>query len=175
METVAPALCVCVPTQSCPTLCNVMDCSLPGCFVYRVLTGKNTRVGCHLLLQWIFPTEGLNPHVLCLLHWQVDSFTTEPPGLRVLFFCMWFSWAGWFGGPAPGSGPALERLTQGELSPQQVLEHQSQLLLAPQKDMYIYLSLLSSPRGCHTKEAAIQPSCPAGKLIRTVAKHPTSC
>mgnify|MGYP007134207016 CR=1 FL=1 len=84
-------------------------------------------------------------------------------------------WAGWFGGPAPGSGPALERLTQGELSPQQVLEHQSQLLLAPQKDMHIYLSLLSSPRGCHTKEAAIQPSCPAGKLIRTVAKHPTSC
>ena len=66
--------------------------------------------------------------------------------------------AGWFGGPAPGSGPALERLTQGELSPQQVLEHQSQLLLAPQKDMHIYLSLLSSPRGCHTKEAAIQPS-----------------
>ena len=78
-------------------------------------------------------------------------------------------------GTSPCSGPALERLTQGGLSPQQVLEHQSQLLLAPQKDMHIYLSLLSSPRGCHTKEAAIKPSCPAGKLIRTVAKHPTSC
>ena len=29
--------------------------------------GKNTRVGCHALLQGIFPTQGLNPH-LCLLH-----------------------------------------------------------------------------------------------------------
>ena len=31
---------------------------------------KNTGVGCHFLLQGIFPTQGLNPH---LLHWQVDS------------------------------------------------------------------------------------------------------
>ena len=31
---------------------------------------KNTRVGCHFLLQGIFPTKGLN---LCLLHLQVDS------------------------------------------------------------------------------------------------------
>ena len=35
--------------------------------------GKNTGVGCHLLLQGIFPTQGLNPHLLRLLHWQVDS------------------------------------------------------------------------------------------------------
>ena len=26
--------------------------------------GKNTRVGCHLLLQGIFPTQGLNPRLL---------------------------------------------------------------------------------------------------------------
>ena len=32
--------------------------------------GKNTGVGCHSLLQGIFPTQGLNPH---LLHWQADS------------------------------------------------------------------------------------------------------
>ena len=31
--------------------------------------GKNTGVGCHFLLQGIFPTQGSNPH---LLHWQVD-------------------------------------------------------------------------------------------------------
>ena len=30
-------------------------------------------MGCHLLLQGIFPTQGLNPHLLCLLHWQVDA------------------------------------------------------------------------------------------------------
>ena len=35
--------------------------------------GKNTRVGCHFLLQGVFPTQGLNPCLLCLLHWQVGS------------------------------------------------------------------------------------------------------
>ena len=34
--------------------------------------GKNTGVGCHLLLQGIFPTQGLNPQLLCLLHGQSD-------------------------------------------------------------------------------------------------------
>ena len=36
-------------------------------------TGKNTRVGCHFLLQGTFPTQGLNPYLLHLLHWQADS------------------------------------------------------------------------------------------------------
>ena len=40
---------------------------------------KNTGVGCHALLQGIFPTQGLNPHLLCLLHWQVDYLPPEPP------------------------------------------------------------------------------------------------
>ena len=35
--------------------------------------GKNTGVGCHFLLQAIFPTQGLNLHLLCLLHWQANS------------------------------------------------------------------------------------------------------
>ena len=30
--------------------------------------GKNTGVGCHALLQRIFPTQGLNLHLLCLMH-----------------------------------------------------------------------------------------------------------
>ena len=33
-------------------------------------TGKNTGVGCHFLLQGIFPTQGSNPH---LLLWHADS------------------------------------------------------------------------------------------------------
>ena len=41
------------------------------------LPGKNTGVGCHFLLQGIFPTQGWNP---CLFHCQADSFTTVPPG-----------------------------------------------------------------------------------------------
>ena len=35
--------------------------------------GKNTRANCHFILQRIFPTQGLNLHLLSLLHWQVDS------------------------------------------------------------------------------------------------------
>ena len=35
--------------------------------------GKNTGVGCHFLLQGSFLTQGLNPGLLHLLHWQVDS------------------------------------------------------------------------------------------------------
>ena len=30
--------------------------------------GKNTGVGCHVLLQGISPTQGSNLHFLCLLH-----------------------------------------------------------------------------------------------------------
>ena len=43
-------------------------------------SGKNTGVGYHFLLQVIFLTQGLNPHFLCLLHWQVESLLTEPSG-----------------------------------------------------------------------------------------------
>ena len=35
--------------------------------------GKNTGVGCHFLLQGIFLTQGSNPHLLRLLHWQAGS------------------------------------------------------------------------------------------------------
>ena len=42
--------------------------------------GKNTGVGCHFLLQGIFPTEGLNLAHLRLLHWWAGSLPTEPPG-----------------------------------------------------------------------------------------------
>ena len=39
--------------------------------------GKNTGVGCRGLLQGIFPTQGSNLHLLCLLHWQVGSYHTK--------------------------------------------------------------------------------------------------
>ena len=48
-------------TQSCLTLCDPMDCSVPGSSVYGDSSGKNPGVGCHALLQGIFPTQGLNP------------------------------------------------------------------------------------------------------------------
>ena len=48
--------CVCVYThaqllQLCLTLCDPIDCSLPGSSVHGDSTGKNTRVGCHFLFQ----------------------------------------------------------------------------------------------------------------------------
>ena len=46
--------------------------------------GKNTGVGCHTLLQGIFLTQGSNPGLLHLLHWQADSTTSCHLGCPVL-------------------------------------------------------------------------------------------
>ena len=59
--------------QSCPTLCNPMDCSPSGSSVHGISPGKNTGVGCHFLLQGIFPTQELNLH---LLNWFFTTSTT---------------------------------------------------------------------------------------------------
>ena len=57
---------LCSGTQSCLALCNPLDGSLPGCSFHRDSPSRNTRVGCHFLLQEIFPTQGLNPGlILC--------------------------------------------------------------------------------------------------------------
>ena len=47
-------------TQSCPALCDPMDCSPPGSSVHGILQGKKSGVGCHSLLQGIFLTQELN-------------------------------------------------------------------------------------------------------------------
>ena len=65
--------------QSCVTLCDPGDCSLTGSFVLNFPV-KNTGVGCHVLLQGIFPIQGL---ILCLLVSPALAdvfFTIEPPG-----------------------------------------------------------------------------------------------
>ena len=41
--------------------------------------GKNTGVGCHALLQGIFQTQGSNPCLLHLLHWQEGSLPLALP------------------------------------------------------------------------------------------------
>ena len=69
---------LCLAAQLCPTLCNPMDCSPPGSCVHADSSCKNMGVGCHALLQGIFPTQGLNPG---LLHCRWDSFPSEPSGL----------------------------------------------------------------------------------------------
>ena len=40
----------------------------------------STGVGCHALLQRVFPTQGLKPRLLSLLHWHVGSLPLAPPG-----------------------------------------------------------------------------------------------
>ena len=37
--------------QSCPTLSDLMDCSLPGSSIHGIFPGKSTGVGCHCLLR----------------------------------------------------------------------------------------------------------------------------
>ena len=41
--------------------------------------GKNTGVGCCVLLQGILPIQGLNLRLLYLLHWQVSSLPLASP------------------------------------------------------------------------------------------------
>ena len=45
-------------TQSCATLRNPMDCSLPGSSVYGIFQARILEWACHFLLQGIFPTQG---------------------------------------------------------------------------------------------------------------------
>ena len=48
-----------------------MDYSLLGSSVHGDSPGKNTDVGCYAFLQGIFLTQGSNPSLLHLLHWQM--------------------------------------------------------------------------------------------------------
>ena len=60
-------------TQSCPILCDPMDCSLPGSSL-----GKNTGVGCHFLLQapLSMDSSGKNPGVGC--HFLLQGLFPNP-------------------------------------------------------------------------------------------------
>ena len=76
-------LCCCaVLSHSCPTLRphGLQPARIP---CPRDFPGKNTGVGCHFLLQGIFPTQGLNPQLLRLLHWQVDSLPPHHLGIML--------------------------------------------------------------------------------------------
>ena len=65
---------VCVRTQLCPTLCNpTRDCSLPGSSLQRIFQAQVMEWVATGSSRGIFPTQGSNPHLLRLLHWQVGS------------------------------------------------------------------------------------------------------
>ena len=69
---VCVCVCVCLVALSWPTLCDPVDCSLPGPRPWN-FPGKNTGVGCHFLPQGIFLTQGSNSHLLCLMPRQAES------------------------------------------------------------------------------------------------------
>ena len=65
--------------QSCLTLCNPMDCSLPGSLCSWDSPGKNAGLSCHALHLGIFPTQGSNPS-LKSPKLAGGFFTKAPPG-----------------------------------------------------------------------------------------------
>ena len=64
---------MCSVAQSRLTLCDPHGLQSARLLCSWDPPGKNTRAGCHFLLQGIFPTQGSNPHLLHFLHWQADS------------------------------------------------------------------------------------------------------
>ena len=68
-------VCVC-GAQSCPTLLRPHELQPARFLCPWDFPGKNTRVGCHFLLQEI-PSQGSNPG---LLHWQADSLSLSHLG-----------------------------------------------------------------------------------------------
>ena len=63
--------------HACLTLSDPMGCSMPGFAVHGIL---QARILEYSLLQGIFPTQGLNPWFLHLLHWKVSSLQPATPG-----------------------------------------------------------------------------------------------
>ena len=64
---------LCLVAQSCPTLWDPMDYSLPGSSIHEDSPGQNTGAGCHAFLQGIFPTQGSNTglsHCRWILYYQ---------------------------------------------------------------------------------------------------------
>ena len=64
----------------CVTVCDPMDCSPPGSSAHGALSGKNTGVGCHFLLQGNLPDPGIKPTSPAFSALAGGFFTTAPPG-----------------------------------------------------------------------------------------------
>ena len=71
--------------QSYLTLCDSMDCSLPGFFVHGILQERILEcIAMPSSRGSIFSTQGSNPSLLCLLHWQACSLPPASPGKPIL-------------------------------------------------------------------------------------------
>ena len=72
--------------MKCAGLCSVMSDSVAPWTVARQaplpmeVSREEYWSGVQFPTQEIFRAKGLNPHLLHLLHWQVDSLPRVPPG-----------------------------------------------------------------------------------------------
>ena len=71
----------CLVAQSCPTLCDPMDCSPPSFSVHGISQARILEIS-HFLLLGIFLTQGLN---LSLWHWQAESLLLSLQGSLMIF------------------------------------------------------------------------------------------
>ena len=78
----ASCMCACGAKwlQCCPTLCHPMDCTLPDSSVHGTLQARTLKWVAMPSSRGTFPTQGSNPCLLGLLHWQAGSFPLAPPG-----------------------------------------------------------------------------------------------
>ena len=73
-------MCMCAKwLQSCPTVCDPMDCSQPGSTVHEILQAR--------IPEWVaMPSSRGSSRLrdqiglLALLHWQAGSLLLVPPG-----------------------------------------------------------------------------------------------
>ena len=63
-------------TQSCPTLCDSVDCSPPGSSVHGILQAR-TLEWVAMPFYWGFSQPGIGPWSPAL---RADSLPSEPPG-----------------------------------------------------------------------------------------------
>ena len=80
-------MCACVhakPLQSCLNFCDLMDYNPPGSSVHGILQQEHqSESPCPPPGDLL--TQGSNPHLLHLLHWQVGSLPLAPPGEVPMF------------------------------------------------------------------------------------------
>ena len=85
-------------TQSCPTLCNPVECSLPRFLRPWNFPSKSAGVGCHFLLQGMFPTQRSNQ---CLPHCRQMLYHLNHQGSSIVdnLYIMTLSKSFWFFNP----------------------------------------------------------------------------
>ena len=89
--------------QSCPTLCDPMDCSLPGSSVHGIFQARMLGVGCHFLLQCMKVKSENEVAQSCLT--LSDPMDCSLPGSSVHGFSRQGYWSGV---PLPSSSDKID-------------------------------------------------------------------